>query len=427
MINRLITGVIRSMHGPAASPESRGESAKPSPAALQGLKVVECATVIAAPLCGRLLADFGAEVIHIEHPKTGDHLRQFGFTVNGVNPWWKYYARNKKLVTLDISKSKGREILCRLLSDADVFIENFRPGRLEQWGITYDELARINPRLIMVRVTGFGQTGPYSSQPGFGTIIEAMSGFAEMTGEPDGPPILPQFALADSYAGLYAAAATMFAIYHRDVLNHGRGQVIDVSILESLFGMLGPNALVHQLTGKPPRRTGNRTGTTAPRNVYRTGDDRWVALAGSTQSTAVRLFAAIGCPELSEDPRFSTNAKRVENVDELDEIVGAWMREHTRDEIVAILRVAEVPVGPINDIADLLKDEHVRARQMIVDVPDGDRSPLSLEGVFPRMQQTPGRIRHAGNEIGADNQEIYGERLGLSAKEIEELKQAGII
>jgi crotonobetainyl-CoA:carnitine CoA-transferase CaiB-like acyl-CoA transferase len=395
--------------------------------ALRGLKVIECATVIAAPLCGRLLADFGADVIHIEHPKTGDHLRQFGFTVNGVNPWWKYYARNKKLVTLDISKSKGREVLYRLLSDADVFIENFRPGRLEEWGITYDDLAKINPRLIMVRVTGFGQTGPYSSQPGFGTVIEGMSGFAEMTGEPDGPPIIPQFALADSYAGLYAAAATMFAIYHRDVLNHGRGQVIDVSILESLFGMLGPNALVYHLTGKAPRRTGNRTGTTAPRNVYRTKDERWVALAGSTQSTAVRLLKAIGRPELAEDPRFSTNAKRVENVDALDEIVGGWMRAHARDDIVAMLRAAEVPIGPINDIADLMNNEQVRARQMIVDVPDGEGAALPMEGVFPRMQQTPGSIRHAGGGIGADNREIYLERLGLTAEQIEELKQAGII
>jgi crotonobetainyl-CoA:carnitine CoA-transferase CaiB-like acyl-CoA transferase len=237
-------------------------------AALRGLKVIECATVIAAPLCGRLMADFGAEVIHIEHPKTGDHLRQFGFTVDGVNPWWKYYARNKKLVTLDISKPKGRDLLVRMLADADIFVENFRPGRLEEWGIHYKDLAEINPRLIMVRVTGYGQTGPYSSQPGFGTIIESMSGFAAMTGEEDGPPIIPQFALADSFAGMYAALAAMFAVYHRDVLGHGRGQVIDVSILESLFGMLGPNRLVYEMSGKAPRRLGNRTETTAPRNVY---------------------------------------------------------------------------------------------------------------------------------------------------------------
>ena len=190
---------------------------KDKPQPLQGLKVIECATVIAAPLCGRMLADFGAEVIHIEHPEKGDDLRHFGFTDEGVNPWWKYYSRNKKLITLNISKPQGRSILMRLIEDADVLIENFRPGRLEEWNIHYDELTKINPRLIMVRVSGFGQTGPYSNQPGFGTLIEAMSGFAHLTGDPEGPPMLPQFALADSFAGCYATMATMFAIYHRDI------------------------------------------------------------------------------------------------------------------------------------------------------------------------------------------------------------------
>jgi len=200
----------------------------PDTAALKGLKVVECATVIAAPLCGRLLADFGADVIHVEPPRKGDPLRKFGFTKDGINPWWKHYARNKRFVTLNISKPAGRDVLIRMLADADIFIENFRPGRLEEWGIHYEDLAKVNPRLIMVRVSGFGQTGPYSSQPGFGTLMEAMSGFADMTGFPDGPPILPTFALADSFAGFYAATAAMFAVYNRDVIGTGLGQVVDV-------------------------------------------------------------------------------------------------------------------------------------------------------------------------------------------------------
>lgn len=224
--------------------------------ALAGLKVVECATVIAAPLSGRLMADFGAEVIHVEHPEKGDDLRQFGFTQDGVNPWWKTYARNKKTVTLNISKPQGRELLFRLLEDADIFIENFRPGRLEQWDIRYEDLAEINPRLIMVRVSGFGQYGPYSSQPGFGTLIEAMSGFAHLTGQPDGPPTLPQFALADSFAGCYATMAAMFAVYHRDVIGTGKGQMIDVSLWESLYSMLGPNVLVNEMTGRAPHTHG---------------------------------------------------------------------------------------------------------------------------------------------------------------------------
>ena len=225
--------------------------------ALSGLKVVECATVIAAPLCGRLLADFGAEVLHIETPIKGDHLRNFGFEVNGVNPWWKTYARNKKLIKLNISKEKGRNILFKLLEDADVFIENFRPGRLDDWGIDIEELQKKYPRLIIVRVSGYGQSGPYANQPGFGTLMEAMSGFAEMTGEKDGVPTLPQFALADTLAGFYSALSTMFAIYNRDVNESNKGQVIDVSIWESLFSILGPNAMVFDLTGHISTRMGN--------------------------------------------------------------------------------------------------------------------------------------------------------------------------
>lgn len=395
--------------------------------ALQGLKVVECATVIAAPTCGRMLADFGAEVIHVEAPGKGDHLRNFGFTVDGVNPWWKYYARNKKLVTLNISKPRGRDILFDLLKDADVFIENFRPGRLEEWGIHFDDLQKINPRLIMVRVTGYGQTGPYSSQPGFGTLMEAMSGFAEMTGEADGPPTLPQFALADTCSGFYAAMATMFAIYHRDVLGSGKGQIIDVSIWESLYSVLGPNALVNALTGSPPRRMGNRAPTSAPRNTYKTSDGRFVALAGATQTTASRLFTVIGRPELIDDPRFKGNMDRVKNVAELDEIIEKWMGEHTLDQVTDILRKADVPMGPVYNIADIAENAHAQARQMIVDAPDEDGGVMPMEGIFPRMAETPGRIRHAGKSMGADNEEIFVKRLGLSKTQIEELTKDGIV
>ncbi len=396
-------------------------------AALKGLKVVECATIIAAPLCGRMLADFGAEVLHVEAPGKGDHLRTFGFTVDGINPWWKYYARNKKLITLDISKPEGREILFKLLKDADVFIENFRPGRLEQWGIRFEDLQEINPRLIMVRVSGYGQTGPYASQPGFGTLMEAMSGFAEMTGEPDGPPTLPQFALADSCAGLYAAMATMFAVYHRDVAGHGKGQVIDVSIWESLFSILGPNALVERLTGEAPTRIGNHAPTSAPRNTYKTKDGRFVALAGSTETTARRLFSVIGHPELVDDPRFANNMARVKNVAMVDAYVEEWMSKHTLDEVSAILREADVPFGPVNTIADIAHDPHATARQMIIDVPDEGGTTLPMEGVFPRMVDTPGSVRHAGKSIGTDNDEIYRDRLGLPQETLDALIKDGII
>ena len=396
------------------------------PSALRGLKVVECATVIAAPLCGRLMADFGAEVIHVEHPKTGDHLRQFGFAVDGINPFWKCYDRNKKLITLNISKQKGRELLFRLLKDTDIFIENFRPGRLEEWGIRYEDLSQINPRLVMVRLTGYGQYGPYSSFPGFGTLMEAMSGFAAMTGEPDGPPTLPQFPLADSFAAFHAALAAMYAIYYRDIVGTGKGQVIDVSIWESLYAILGPNALTYELTGEPPKRIGNRAAS-APRNTYRTKDNRWVAIAASTQTIAIRFFGVMGQPELIEDPRFNSNMNRLKNVDALDEIVGRWMADHTLEEIVEILRKNDVPVAPIYDIRDIIKDPHARAREMVIDSPDEDRGTLTMEGVFPKMTLTPGAVRHAGKRMGSDNEEIFSGRLGLSRTEIEGLSREGII
>lgn len=403
------------------------EGTKGRAQALAGLKVVECATVVAAPLCGRLMADFGAEVIHVEHPQKGDHLRDFGFTKDGINPWWKYYARNKKLVTLDISHPKGRDILLRMLADADIFIENFRPGRLEEWGIHYDDLARINPRLVMVRVTGYGQYGPYSAQPGFGTIMEAMSGFAEMTGETDGPPILPQFPLADSFTGFYAVMGAMFAIYHRDIVGTGKGQVIDASIFEGLFSMLGPNALVHQMTGRSPRRMGNRAPTSAPRNTYQTSDGRWIAIAGATQTTAARLFDVIGRPELIKDPRFDSNTHRVKNVVELDEIISGWMKSHTREEASGKLRAAEVPFGPIYDVADIVADPHAIARDMVIAANDESGRPLSMEGVFPKLSDTPGEVRHAGKSMGADNEEIYVRQLGLSPGEIAALTKEGVI
>jgi len=418
------SAVEGSRQGGAAAPAT-GASA-PAGQALAGLKVVECATVIAAPLCGRMLADFGADVIHVEHPVKGDHLRQFGHTYDGVNPLWKYYSRNKKAVTLDISKPKGRDILFRMLADADIFIENFRPGRLEEWGIHYADLSKLNPRLIMIRLTGFGQYGPYSEQPGFGTLMEAMSGFAEMTGEANGPPTLPQFALADSYAAYYALSSAMFAIYHRDVLGHGKGQVIDVALWEAITTNLGPNALVHQVTGEAPRRIGNRSAASAPRNTYRTSDGRWVAIAGATQTTAERMFAVMGKSNLLKQPKFATNPARLRHVDEVDAIVGEWIARHTREEVTRILRAAEVPVGPVYDVRDIMADPHAQARDMFIDCPDGDRR-LKMEGVFPKMGLTPGEVRHAGRDMGADNASILGDRLGLTAEELAELKREGII
>lgn len=409
-------------------PGSAGVPPASAMAALQGLKVVECATVVAAPLCGRLMADFGADVIHVEHPKIGDHLRQFGFSRDGVNPWWKYYDRNKRLVTLDIGKPAGRDVLLKMVADADILIENFRPGRMEKWNLGWDVLHEINPRLVMVRVSGYGQTGPYSSQPGFGTLMEAMSGFAELTGEADGPPTLPQYPLADTCAAYAGAMAAMFAVYNRDVVGTGEGQIVDVSIWESLYATLGPNALVHAMTGEPPRRMGSRTISSAPRNVYEAKDGLWVSLAGSTQAMAARLFEVMGQPELIEDPRFADNMKRLVNNEALDEIVAAWIIRYTRAEVIDMLRAAEVPVGPVYNIADIAADPHAIEREMIIDAPDGDgRPPLPMEGVFPKLSATPGEVWAAGREMGADNESIFRDELGLGDAELAALKKDGII
>ena len=394
--------------------------------ALSGLKVVECATVIAAPLCGRLLADFGAEVLHIETPIKGDHLRNFGFEVNGVNPWWKTYARNKKLVTLNISKEKGRNILFKLLEDADVFIENFRPGRLDDWGIDIEELQKKYPRLIIVRVSGYGQSGPYANQPGFGTLMEAMSGFAEMTGEKDGVPTLPQFALADTLAGFYSAISTMFAIYNRDVNESNKGQVIDVSIWESLFSILGPNAMVFDLTGHISSRMGNIAPTSAPRNTYKTKDGKWVALAGATQTTAERLFKVIGKPELIKNPKFSNNANRVVHVKELDKYISDWMSAYTLNEVSELLHKESVPMGPVYNIQDIMENTHAQFREMVTTIIDNGKK-IKTENIFPKLSRTPGSIKFLGKEIGADNDEIFKQRLGMKIDEIKRLKEEGII
>ena len=394
--------------------------------ALTGLKVVECATVIAAPLCGRLLADFGAEVLHIETPIKGDHLRNFGFEVDGINPWWKTYARNKKLITLNISKEKGRNILFKLLEDADVFIENFRPGRLDDWGIDIAELQKKYPRLVIVRVSGYGQSGPYANQPGFGTLMEAMSGFAEMTGEKDGVPTLPQFALADTLAGFYSALSAMFAIYNRDVNDSKKGQVIDVSIWESLFSILGPNAMVFDLTGEIPSRMGNTAPTSAPRNTYKTKDGKWVALAGATQTTAERLFKVIGRPELIKNPKFSNNANRIVHVKELDRYISDWMSEHSLEEVSELLHKESVPMGPVYNIQDIMENIHAQFREMVTTVVDNGKK-IKTKNIFPKFSRTPGNIKFLGKEIGADNDEIFKQRLGMKIDEIKKLKEEDII
>jgi crotonobetainyl-CoA:carnitine CoA-transferase CaiB-like acyl-CoA transferase len=392
---------------------------------LAGVRVLDVSTVIAGPGAAARLADFGADVIKVEHPITGDTTRHLGWTVNGVALWWKQIARNKRPVTLNLSHPEGQSLLLRLAERADVLIESFRPGTLERWGVGSDRLLARNPRLVVLRISGFGQTGPYRERPGFGTLAEAMSGYAHMTGFSDGPPVLPPVALADEVAGLVGAYAVVMALYHRDSRG-GTGQVIDLSLVESLFSCLGPIAAVHDALGVVPGRIGNRIAYAAPRGTYRTADGRWIAISGTSQSVVRRLFTAMDRPELADDRRFATNADRLSNVDELDAIITAWIAERTREDALAILHRHEVAAGTVYDMADIARDPQYRERGTVVRVPDEDLGAVTLPEAQPRLSETPGRIRHAGLALGAANDDVFFE-LGLTEEELDRLHAEGVM
>lgn len=395
---------------------------------LEGLNVVDIAVLFAGPTISQNLGDFGADVIKVEHPKLGDSLRSLGATKDGVPLWWKVTNRNKKCVTLDLSKPEGQTLLKELIADADVLTENFRPGTLEKWGLGWDVLHGVNPRLVMVRVSGFGQTGPYKDRPGFGTLAEAMSGFAHITGQPDGPPTLPGYGLADSMAGQFGTWAVMFALYERDHKS-GRGQMLDLSVMEPIFTTTGDQALAYDQLGVVQQRTGNRVPSIgAPRNVYRARDGVWLALSANAPALAKRVFAAIGRPELNDDPRFADNRARIANIDEVDAIVGGWIAERRAAEVLATFDEYECACVPVYDIAGIFADPHVRARETITTVEDPELGPVRMQNVVPKFSRTPGRVRWPGpTDMGQHNREIYCGRLGLSDARLAELQAQGVI
>lgn len=400
-------------------------SAAQRPLPLAGVRVLDIATMAAAPWAATYLAEFGADVIKVEMPGTGDHQRRWGTPKNGVGIFWKSMGRNKRSVTLNLGKPEGAEIFKRLVAEVDVVIENFRPGTLERWGIGYETLKAINPRLVLLRVTGFGQDGPYSSRPGFGTLAESLTGFAHLTGHPSGPPTLPNGPLADGVAGITGAFAVMVALYYRDARD-GVGQVIDLSLCEPLLRLLEPALLDYDQLGLARGRVGNRSDHVAPRNSYECGDGRWVSISGSAQSIFERLMVAIGRPELRTDPRFAVNSARVAHVDELDEIIGAWIGRYPRDEVLSRLEAAEVAVAPIYDIPDIFADPHFQARQSMIGVDDADLGRIQLVNVVPRLSETPGRVITTGPALGEHNADVYA-MLGISAQELEQLHQQGVI
>jgi len=393
---------------------------------LEGLRVIDVATVIGGPGAATRLGDFGADVIKVEHPVTGDTTRAFGWRVAGVALWWKHLSRNKRPITLKLSDPRGRDILLRLVENADVLIESFRPGTLERWGLGPEELLGRNPRLVVLRISGFGQTGPYARRPGFGTLAESLSGFVHMNGEAEGRPLLPPIALADEVAALLGAFAVMVALHHRD-RSGGTGQVIDQSLFEGLFGLTGPLALAYDRLGLVTGRHGGRLPYVAPRNSYRTSDERWVALSGTSQSVADRIFAAIERPELVSDPRFATNEARLDNIEELDAILAEWIGEHTLQEVMAAFEAHEAAASPIYDVQQIFADMQFRARGTMVRVEDEDLGDVILPDVQPRLSETPGRHRHAGLPLGAANREVLAGELGLSEDELERLRDEGVV
>jgi crotonobetainyl-CoA:carnitine CoA-transferase CaiB-like acyl-CoA transferase len=394
---------------------------------LSGIRVLDAGQVVSGPFIGQLLGDFGADVIKIEHPVGGDPYRRFGPSRDGVPLGWLSMARNKRSLSLDLAKSEGAALFKELAATSDVVIMSFRPSTLERYGLSYDDLHAINPRIVLVLVSGFGQTGPYRDRAGFGTLAEAMSGYAAMNGEADGPPILPQFALADSVAALYGAFGVLNALYWRDALGSGVGQLVDVSLIEPLFSLLGPIATYYDQLGEVPQRLGSRNIFNAPRNVYRAKDGGYVAIAASVQEIARRCFAAIGRPELIEDERFSTARARVANVDEVDAIVGAWVAERTRDEALQILLDAQVAAAPVMDIADLSRDPHVAARKMIAEVPDPRLGSVRMHGVVPALSRSPGSIRSTGPEIGEHTDAVLRELIDISDERLAALRAAKVI
>jgi succinyl-CoA--D-citramalate CoA-transferase len=392
---------------------------------LEGLHVLDMGTMIAGPLAATLMADFGADVLKIEHPRGGDPIRSWAPMKDGVSLWWKMTGRNKRLVTLDLSRTEGQELALELVRRSDIVIENYRPGTLERWNLGYEHLSGVNPRVILVRVSGYGQTGPYRSRPGYGTVAEAMSGIPYFTGFPDGPPTLSAFPLADSAAALFAAFSAMFAWY--ESRRSGRGQVVDVSLFEPLFRLVESHVVGFDQLGFVKERRGNRLDEDSPRNAYKTADGEYVTISASSAKTFERLARAVHQPEILNDPRFKDNPARITNADALDAILADWFGAHSMAEALRILEEGDVVAGPIYDIRRIFEDAHYQARESIVRVHDPELGEIQMQAAIPVFSRTPGRVRHPGLGIGEHNTAVYREELGLTEDQFVTLQREGVI
>ena len=394
-----------------------------APCPLDGIRVLDLSRLVAGNMVSLQLADFGAEVIKVEEPGKGDPLRDW--RVEGRSLFWKAYARNKLSLTLNLRQPRGKELLLDLIPGTQVLIENYRPGTLERMGLGPAVLNARNPRLIILRVSGWGQTGPYAQKPGFGTLVEGMSGFAAKTGFADREPVLPPTALADMVAGLYGAYATMVAL--REIESKaGKGQVIDLSLLEPMHSVVGADAAAFKAFGKLPRRQGSRSNVTSPRNVYRTRDNRWLSISGSMQSMAERLYAAVGVPDMTKDPRFASNSARLANNDEAERPIREFIADRDLAACLAAFESAEVTAAPVYDIDQFVADRHVAERHILVEVPDEELGTLTMHNVVPRLSATPGALRRPAPKLGEHTSEILA-RIGIAAADLAQLRSEGIV
>ncbi|MFZ2238816.1 MAG: CoA transferase [Gordonia amarae] len=393
---------------------------------LSGIRVLDMATLAAAPLAATYLGEFGADVIKVEQPQGGDAIRGWGVQRNGIGLMWKSVGRNKRSVTIDLRTDDGQKLLRELAAQCDVVIANTRPLTLRKWGLDYEQLRQVNPKLVMLHITGFGLEGPKAPRPGFGTLGEAMSGFAHLTGEADGPPTLPAFMLADGVASLNAAYAVMMALYHRDV--HGAdGQLIDINLIDPLARLVEQSLLTYDQTGEVPRRAGNKWDISAPRNTYRTSDDKWLALSASAPTIAMRVFRAIGREDLVEHNDFADPQRRLARATEVDSIVAAWVSARTLDEAMQVFEDAEIAAAPVYDITDLIDDEQMKARGVFVRIDDDDLDSMLVQAPVPRFSGSEGIVDSLGPALGAHTDDVLAEVLGMDAASIADLHARNIV
>ena len=399
----------------------------PSFGPLSGIRVIECGVLLAAPFCARLLADFGAQVIKVEPPNQGDPMRSTGQAMlDGKSLWWPNIARNKKCITLNLRLPEGQEILRLLAAQADVVLENFRPGTFEGWGLGYEVLRERNPGLIFARVSGYGQTGPNRHKPGFAAVAEAFGGLRHSVGFPDRPPGRVGVSIGDSLAGMFSALGIMLALYHRDV-NGGRGQVIDTALYEAVFAVMEGALTEYDKTGYIRTRTGTSLPGFAPSNLYPCRDGKWIIIAAQSDKLFDRLCRVMGREELLDDPRFATAVARGENRDAIDAIVAGWTAEHELSELLPRLEAAIIPTGPVNSIADIATDPHFQERDMLLSLHDRLLGAVRMQGIVPKLSETPGAARSVGPALGEHNQEVYQNLLGLKAEELARLAERGVI